>query len=573
MELIVIGVLGVLAIAAASQAASKVGVATPLLLVLLGIGVSIMPFVPDFEIKPEWILAGVLPPLLYSAAVSMPTMDFQRNFRAIAGLSVILVVLSSVLLGLLFAWLIPGLDLAIGIALGAIVSPTDAVATSIVKKLGVSPRIVTVLEGESLLNDATALVLLRTAIAATATAVSFWGVIGQFAYAVAIAVVIGVVVGWANLRIRHRVKDATVNTAISFTIPFIASIPAEALGASGLVAAVAAGLVTGSGAARWLTPSHRLSDVQNWRTVELLLEGAVFLVMGLELSAILDDVSADGSRFAASIGVAAIAFVALVFIRAAFVVPLLYGLSRSAAKAARRREGLASLQERLDGMQQAGTKTGDEIPRGPGGRMRSVSPEAAARFRERAVRFVADVEYLQAAPLGVREGVVVVWAGMRGVVTLAAAQTLPQETPSRSMLVLIAFVVAAASLLIQGGTIAAVARRLGITGIAVNQEERQRLSDELRVAAMSVVEREGIDMRALARSFSDDDDDQDVPTPQPDMERFRGIRLAMIEAQRSRLLDLQRAGTYSSGTLTWALESLDADQISIELRAPENGSD
>ena len=150
-------------IAAATTIGPKFGVASPLILVVLGILVSLLPFVPAVTIEPEWIIAGVLPPLLYSASVSMPAMNFRREFGAIGGLSVLLVIVSSVLLGLFFAWVIPGLGVAWGIALGAIVSPTDAVATGIVKRAGLSPRVVAILEGESLLNDATALVLLRAA--------------------------------------------------------------------------------------------------------------------------------------------------------------------------------------------------------------------------------------------------------------------------------------------------------------------------------------------------------------------------------------------------------------------------
>ena len=598
MEILILGVLSVLAIVLASQASTKMRVASPLILVVVGIGVSLLPIVPDLRVEPEIILAGVLPPLLYSAAVSMPTMDFRRDFRAISGLSVILVVFSSVAIGLLFFWLIPGLGLAAGIALGAIISPTDAVATTIVKRLGVSPRVTAVLEGESLLNDATALVLLRSAIVAFTASISFWSVLGQFAYSVAVAVVIGLVVGWLNLRLRSRVKDAAVNTAISFTIPFIASIPAEALGASGLVAAVTAGLITGRGAAKWLTPAHRFSDAQNWRTVELLLEGAVFLVMGLELSAILADLESGSSVGLAAL-LAVLALVVTVIVRTAYVAPLLWGLSRSARESDRRREQLPAMQERLDkwenGELDAPAIESRRGQRPLGGRAR---PGDAERFRDRAVRYVADVEYMQAEPLGVREGGLVVWAGMRGVVTLAAAQTLPEDTPLRSLLVLIAFFVAAFSLLLQGGTLGAVARWLGLTGIGANIEERDRLSRELGTAAMAVLEEQGIDRTMLfgrrdgaasaapavppaagsadASAPGDEselaeisDDEGVVPDPSPDREKFRAIRVLMIEAQRGKLLELQKQGTYSSGALTWALETLDADQISIDLRSPD----
>ena len=166
MESIQIAVLVVLAITAASVLAPRIGTAAPLVLLALGMVVSLLPFTPEFVLDPELILAGILPPLLYSASVSMPTMDFRRDFGAISGLSVLLVLVSSVCLGVFFTAHLPGIDLALGIALGAIVSPTDAVATTIVKRLGVQPRLTTVLEGESLLNDATALVLLRSATAA-----------------------------------------------------------------------------------------------------------------------------------------------------------------------------------------------------------------------------------------------------------------------------------------------------------------------------------------------------------------------------------------------------------------------
>ncbi len=174
----------------------------------------------------------------------------------------------------------------------AIIAPTDAVVTALVRQAGGIHRVVAVLEGESLLNAATALVVLRAAIAATAAAVSPWGVLRDFVFAVGVAVAIGALVGRLNLLVRSRVREATVNTVISFAVPFVAAIPAEALGASGLVAAAVAGLITGHGAIRHLPPQHRLSDAQNWRAIALILEGGVFLAMGLELSAVVADLAA-----------------------------------------------------------------------------------------------------------------------------------------------------------------------------------------------------------------------------------------------------------------------------------------
>src|SRR5215203_870920 len=191
VELLIVVVMGLLVISAAATLGTRMGFAAPLLLVVAGIGTSLLPFVPEVQVEPEWIPSGVLPPLLYSASVSMPSMNFRREFGAISGLSFVLVVVSSLALGAVFAWLIPGLGLAWGIALGAIVSPTDAVATSIVKRTGAPPRVVTVLEGESLLNDATALVIMRAAIAGAAVSVSLWGVLYSFVYSIAVARIVG----------------------------------------------------------------------------------------------------------------------------------------------------------------------------------------------------------------------------------------------------------------------------------------------------------------------------------------------------------------------------------------------
>ena len=288
MEYLVIAILGVVVVALATAVAPRAKIAGPLLLVAVGIVVSLFPFVPAIEVDPELILVGVLPPLLYSAAVSLPAIEFRRDFGPIAGLSVLLVLFSSVALAFFFNALIPGLGIYFALALGAILSPTDAVATSIVKRLGVSRRVVTMLEGESLLNDATSLVILRVAVAIAITGdAPEGGILGTFVWGILVAIVIGAIVGWLNLRLRALVHNPAANTALGFVVPFIAYLPTERLGGSGLVAAVVAGIVTGQGAARWFTPEQRMSDALNWRTIELLLEGAVFLLMGLELKELL----------------------------------------------------------------------------------------------------------------------------------------------------------------------------------------------------------------------------------------------------------------------------------------------
>ncbi|MTD13992.1 sodium:proton antiporter [Nakamurella sp. YIM 132087] len=543
MTALVIAVAGLLVVAGATALAPRLRIAAPLILVLLGIGVSFLPFVPAVEIDPEWILAGVLPPLLYSASVSMPSMNFRREFPPIASLSVVLVVLSAVGLGAFFHWVIPGLDLWWGIALGAIISPTDAVATSIVKKLGVSGRVVSVLEGESLLNDATALVMLRTAVAATAASISFWGAFGQFLYSVAIAVALGILVGQLNLLLRARVTDATVNTVLSFTVPFLASVPAELLEASGLVAAVIAGLVTGYGAARKLPPRHRLSDNQNWRVIEMVLEGAIFLVMGLELAGLLADVEAEHAGIGRAAVIAACALALTVLIRAVWTVPLLLGLRRRARRSVRLKPRLDALQERFDKNDADGDAADTEwLTRG---QRPAPSPVRVERFRTRIRRGLADIDYLLARPMGWRDGGILIWAGMRGAVTLAAAQTLPEDTPQRPFLVLIAFMVATGSLLVQGGTLGWVVGRLRQDADADSRAETDRQRGEV------------VDL--LRRVAGD------VQAEHPDVD-IRTVWTTVLDAQRAALLDARDDGIYDAEVLRSALLSLDADQISIELR-------
>lgn len=574
-----IAVLAAIAIIVVTAWAPRIGTSAPLLLVLLGVGISLLPQVGAFEIEPEWILAGVLPPLLYATSVSMPTMDFRRDFTAISGLSVVLVVISSVALGFGFAWLIPGIGLPVGIALGAIVSPTDAVATSIVRRLGVSPRLVTVLEGESLLNDASALVLLRSAIAATSGTVALWGIVGDFVFAVVVAVAIGVLVGGASLMIRRRTTDTSITTAISFVVPFVAYFPAERFGASGLVATVSAGIVAGAGGARYLHPQVRLAEAANWRTLELLVEGAVFLFMGLELFGFIQEAQESGRGVAFAFGLAALAATSVVVLRTGYVAMLLWSLRRRRRRKERSRELLADVRHQLD---DGALVTDDAL-----GRRRGY--ERVRPLRSRVTRRLADLDYLAAERLGPKEGAVLVWAGMRGAVTVAAAQTLPAKTPERATLVLIAFFVAVGTLLIQGGSLPWLVRRLGLARPdAVDPQERAQLLALLHEAAAGVLDDPELrrpdgsrydeqilaQVRRLAAKSSQAIEDQEDPSGVRARlaAQSRQLRLTMITAQREALLQARTLGTFSSAALESALRVLDADQISAELREQGNGA-
>ncbi len=581
MDLLPALVVGIVVIAISTALARRLGVAGPLILVAVGLIASM--FLEPVAVDPELILVGILPPLLYGAAVRMPAIEFRRDALPITGLAVILVVVSALLLGTLFFFALPELGFPLAVALGAILSPTDAVATSIVKKLGISSRVVTMLEGESLLNDATALVLLRSAVAAVAAGFSFWGTVGSFAWGVAVAVVIGVAMGMLNLRVRRWIPNVAANTALGFVVPFLAYLPTEHLGGSGLVAAVAAGITTGQGTTRFSTPEQRVSDRINWRTVELLLEGAVFLIMGLELR---DIVSAtvqkhDGPWIAVGLALAALGIVLVV--RAGYVTMIVALQARRARQ--RQRERLLALDERLEAFDPTAPPG---VPRGwhplLRRRLRKASPEARRRrvgeLRARVTRGLNDLDYYQASPLGWKHGTIIVWAGMRGVVTLAAAQTLPTETPARELLILIAFLVALISLLLQGLTLPLVIRLLRIPADgseAMTADEQAELDAELHAAALELLNRPGlVDAQGVpvptevvdaARGRMTERPSDDAAGP----EGFLQLRVLLIEAMRDRLIALSHEGAFSSAALRHQLALLDADQLSIEMRrGPES---
>jgi len=539
-ELLAVAVLALIGIAFATLAGPRLGIAAPLLLVALGVGASLIPGVPELTIEPEVILAGILPPLLYAAAVSVPATDFRRELRSISGLSIVLVILSTVVLGFVFHALIPGLPLPWAFGLGAIVSPTDAVATGIIRRLGINPRVVTVLEGESLLNDAVSLVLLRASIAAAAVAVTVWGVTLAFVYALAMAIVIGYVVGKVNLWVRGLISDPVVTTVISFTVPFAASIIAELLNSSGLVAAVVAGLVTGHGAARKFAPQQRMSDRTTWKAIELVLEGTVYLIMGLELVGVIEDVNKSHSGVARALWIAAIALIVILAVRAAFVAPLIFGIRRRAMRAERIKPKVAEFRAHVES---APATSAIKLPRR---KHKPMGPNASReQMRHRLTRFEADLSHAIDSPLGWREGTIIVWAGMRGVVTIAAVQTLPSDTPSRPLLVLIAFVVAIASLGIQGGTIGPVLRWVKpAKGLSPEERELERaqLAELLREATA--------DLRAELEASGADRVD---------------AGLQLVKASRDALLDIRDLGTFSGIVLEDQLRRLDADQMRLEL--------
>jgi NhaP-type Na+/H+ and K+/H+ antiporters len=569
MELEIVAIIGVLLVVAASTLAPKIGVASPLLLVALGFGLTMLPSVESVSIPPELILAGILPPLLYAAAVDTPMMEFRRDLSTISVFSVVLVALTAVVVGLVAVAIVPGMPLGMGIALGAVISPTDAVATSIVRKAGVSKRIVTILQGESMLNDASALVLLRAAVASIGIGVSLLDVAGQFVWAVIGAIAIGGLIGWLNLVVRGRIHQVSANVALSLIIPFAAYLPAEEVGASGLVAAVVAGLVTGYGTPERMGAQVRIAERSVWKTIELILESAVFLLVGLELPALAADAGNSGLLLPAVLAVLLGAVV--VVLRVGMVSWSVWQLARRHQRAEAGRARIVHIQAKLD----AGTAPREGFPKTQGPIPRQGSPRESdgrdrlSQWQRMLDRRRADLDYLAAERLGWPEGIILVWAGMRGAITIAAAQTLPSEVPYRSLVILVATMVAVGTLIIQGLTLQPLTKKLGLADGrgATDPEQWDALQAELDAAALARLSSSGNEhASALVEKWRARLDRSDDDPQRPDIAKLTALRLAVIDAQRSRLLDLRGVGSYPSTMVDDALAQLDATQIGIELR-------
>ncbi|KQQ06170.1 MULTISPECIES: cation:proton antiporter [unclassified Rathayibacter] len=568
MELGITAILAVSVLVAVAVFAKRLGVAAPIVLVLAGVGLSFLPGVPEVVVPHEWVLDGVLPPLLYAAAISVPFIDFRRNLATITGLSVVLVVLSAAGVGALLFALLPALGLPLAIAVGAIISPPDAVAaTSVGRRLGLPPRLLTLLEGEGLINDATALVLLRSALAAAAgTLATPWAAVGDFLYAVVVAVVVGLVASVVTVFVRSRLEDPVLNTVISFIVPFVAFIPAEGLGASGVLAVVVAGLHTGHASSRAFTAQSRVNDRINWRTVQFLLENGVFLLIGLEIRSLIQDADSAALTVPAAVGIGLIATLGLIVVRFAWVGPVLLGERWQTQRAERRARRQKELLDSTGGVR---------LPR-----------EKRRKARERFELRKNDYRHFSRNDIGWRGGVVLGWSGMRGVVTLAAAQSLPEDTPYRPQLVLIAFTVAVTTLLVQGSTLPLLIRATGIRGVDVPEDQRALagLLDEITEKGLSILESPGDVVEGVAevdpdvlervrqtsflrseaaweRSRGARRDVADTPH-----RLYRALRLAVVTAEREALLDARSRRAYPQRILAQAQSMLDLEETRLRLR-------
>ena len=272
-------------VAALVALSRRLGVPYPILLVLGGLVLGFIPWLPDVEMQPDIVLLLFLPPLLFSDARRTSWRDFRASIRPIGLLAINLVIITTVAVAAVAHSIVPGLPWAAAFVLGAIVAPTDAVAAGqIAQRLGLPTRLVTIIEGESLVNDASALVLFNIALGAAATGVfSFWAGVGQFFLVSAGGVAIGLTVAWLMGKIFSRLEDPPVENTLGLLVPFAAYLPAEALHVSGVLAAVAAGLYLGQRGARYTSAETRLQGQGFWSMLTFLLNGLLFILVGLQL--------------------------------------------------------------------------------------------------------------------------------------------------------------------------------------------------------------------------------------------------------------------------------------------------
>jgi CPA1 family monovalent cation:H+ antiporter len=284
MALLLFAVLVVVAIAA-----RRLDIAPSILLVVAGVGLALIPRLPKLELAPELVLLGVLPPLIYSAGVQMSWREFRFNLRPIALFAVGCVVFTACAIAAAAHWLL-GLPLAVAFVLGAIVAPPDVVAPlAIARRLGLPRRLIVVLEGEGLANDATALILYRFAVAAVSTGLfSFTEATGTFTLIIVGEIAYGIIIGWLSLRLRRWARDPRVEITLSLMTPYVAFwVPAE-LGGSGVLATVAAGLYVSWNGPLLIPAATRLQGIFFWDLVVYYLEGLIFLVMGLQARTLIE---------------------------------------------------------------------------------------------------------------------------------------------------------------------------------------------------------------------------------------------------------------------------------------------
>jgi monovalent cation/hydrogen antiporter len=506
----------------------------PLLLALVGLAASFLPFLPRLELEPEIILTVVLPPLLYSAASELSFDSFLKRLGSIVNLGVVLVLVTTTVVGAVAAAVIPGLPIAAATVLAAVVSPPDAVtATAVGRKLGLPGRMMTVLKGESLINDAAALTLFAFATATiTGTHLLIENRFLYFGYAAVVGILVGVAIGMLVHRVRVRLTNASLSTVVSVLVPFAAYLIAEELGASGVLAVVAAGFANGHNASE-ANYEARIQERQFWRTADSLLEAFVFAYIGLQLRFVIQDAQEAGFDLIQLFLLSGIVLLAVILVRIAWVfgTALLFRW--------RRRRALEGLERRR------------AAPRQP-------ARTGRAGRRQRGGFDIPE-------PFSWKENLVIGWTGMRGVVTLAAAAGIPLTTlageafPGRDAIQVVAFTVTIGTLLIQGLTLPWLIKALGI-----NDPKEAKYREEQHRLAHRIADQAG--REALAR-YRDEHADPAARSAADQMLRrsdFRDEAQRQSSAEHDRLV-LELGRTFLDARRTALIKARDDRQLDDEV--------
>lgn len=506
-------VLGVLLV---NAAATRFRFPAPILLVVVGFAVSFVPGVPGFELEPDVVLAVLLPPLLFAAAFESSAVAIKKLLRPIFQLAVVLILLTALSVAAVLTAVIPAIPFAAALALGAIVAPPDAVAAvAVARRVGLPRRLITILEGESLFNDATSLVTLKVAIAAIGASSIAWApALGEFAWASLGGIGIGVLLGLALSFIRRTASSALTITALSLISPFLAYELGEVAHTSGILVVVVAGLVLGYRSPAEVAASVRLTEGATWAAVRFILEGAVFGLIGLQLWDIIGSLdTSDGTAFVA---------IAAVLVTVIVSRPLWIALIHLVSRLGR----------------------GSEVVGWAG---------------------VAAVS----------------WAGMRGVVSLAAAQTLPMDTPYRSLLLVCTIVVIIGTLVVQGLSLPWVINRLGVAEDNTSADRRERAKAHTQTNAAinkkvdelcesgQLSERQATLMRKWAslRDWRNWDDDGQTRAFGQRLSVLTGWRRSLLGIERSVIISMRNAGELSEDVLLEMQHDLDLEEALLERRS------
>lgn len=535
----------------------------PLLVTGLALAAAGIPGIPEFHIDSHIILTLVLPPLLYSAALDVSLLNFARSRSHIISLGIGLVVVTAGVVGAVIYWLVPDMTLPTALLIGAIVAPPDAVSASAIgRRLGLPRPVMTVLSGESLINDAASLTLFKVFLAVLAgETLTVWEDIGIFGMAVVVGVVLGLLIGVLFHWIRMRIEDPVVETLLGLVVPFLAYIGAEELGGSGVLAVVAAGLWIGFNSPR-TGYAARLTERPVWSAIDLLLEGVVFALIGLQMKPIGESLAASGRGVGTILGIALVTLVVVILIRPAFIFGTSLVTKLFAPMRRRRRQRILDLRAR-----------------------REASGTLGKRWRGR--RTLLKVE----PPMGWRELTVLSWTSMRGVVTLAAAAAVPAfaasgaPVPAHDLIVFLAFFVTIGTLLLQGLTLPFVIRLLGVQD---PDQERQDRADQRELMRITLAE--GIEyleekqselvaihdpelvdrlvrmlhLRAEQQQQEAQLDQSVAEVEASHVQDFRELRRKLLRHRRAVLVRERDRGTIDEEVMREVLNGLDAEELALD---------